>query len=515
MPYEAVFIDTTISAMGTKTRSYGNTCIIAKDGYAEETFDAPGASGKKTFSMSQEFTDVKSVDIGDVNYTEDTTNVYPATPDTGKYNYSTTEQEIVCNIADGDKNKIPKLQTYCYNSYLHFERLADVAAQFGSSTDIYESARIFFAQQVRDLWIIRAKIETVTDEAAADVDDVSMTLAHYPPCGETLPTITGDGVSATVKWKPDASASNMPASASGEAWVNPITGFVGIDDNMISGTGAGLVVTSYTYIDWDSIISVLSDADNQVVVIADTPAADCHLGDLDKCIGFCDDQERVMPIETKAGDTTAQIKTAIGYLTDSPNVVVMATTQNEDDIASAVAGRIATLQPWMNLMWKRVYGLSTTTYHTRSEVEQDLEPNKINAIINKIDTDVMSNGLTTQGGDYKYIDITRTKYYLTQLIKDRLDTLLMNERIPYEQRALVTIRSEIASACEQAVADEALRAPWVDKYGDVQKGYSIEMPVFDNIPTSDRVNRILKDVYVTAYLAGHIQKIMLNLEIKI
>ena len=514
MPYEAVFIDTTISAMGTRLRSYGNTCIIAKDGYATETFSAPGVAGAHTFSMSQQFTDVKSVQIGDVTYTEDSAHSYPSTPDVGKYNYSADDQVIVCNIADGDKNKIPTIETYCYNKYLYFERLSDVADQFGSSTDIYKAATNFFAQQTRELWIIRAKIIDVANEAAADIDDVTMTLAHYPPCGEVTPTVTGDGSSATVVWNPQADYAHLPSSGSGEAWINPITGFVGIDSDMISGTGAGLKV-SYSYIDWDSIIKVLSNEDNQIVAIADTPLSNEHLGDLDKLIGFCDDQERIMAIQTKATDTPAQIVTTSGYLTPSPNVTIFATKQNEDDIAAAVAGKISTLQPWMNLMWKRVYGLSTTEFHTRSEVEQDLEPNKINAIIKKIDTTVLSDGLTTQGGDYKYIDITRTKYYLVNMIKDRLTTLLMNERLPYEQKSLGVIKSVIESACEQAVRDGALRSPWVDQYGEVQQGYIVEMPVFDNIPTSDRANRVLRNVYVTAYLAGHIQKLMLNLELKV
>jgi len=517
MPVEAVIIDTTISAVGTRLREYGNPCIVAKDGYATETFDAPGASGKKTFEMSQTFTDVKQVYLGDTEYVLDSSNSYPSTPDPGKYNYSTTEQEIVCNVADGDKAKTPNLQTYCYNKVLEFSTIAAVEDQFGSGTDVANAAEMIFTQQVKTLWIVRAEIKTVTDEAAADVDDVTMTLAHVPPCGETLPTIKGDGVSATVKWDPLCAADHLPSSASGEAWVNPITGFVGIDDNMISGTGAGLVVTSYTYIDWAAINTAISNEDINIVVLADTPTADAHLGDLDKLIGYCDSNNWIMPIMSNA-TTAANIITQFNYLTDSRNVMGIATTQTDDDIAACGAGLLANLKPWDNVMWQRLHGLSMQTYFTTEEVESTLEGsevNPVNAVIRKIDTDVMSNGLTTVGGDYKYIDITRTKYYLEDLIRDRLTTLLMGTKLTYEKKALAVVASTIRSACEEAVHATALREPWYDEAGDLHTGYIVEMPAFEDIPTADRVNRVLRNVFVTAYLAGHIQEIRLNLLITI
>ena len=76
------------------------------------------------------------------------------------------------------------------------------------------------------------------------------------------------------------------------------------------------------------------------------------------------------------------------------------------------------------------------------------------------------------------------------------------------------VRSTIEAACEDAVNVGALREPFLSS-GILKKGYDVEVPAYDTISASDKTARILRNVFVTARLPGHIQEITLNLTLEI
>jgi hypothetical protein len=132
-----------------------------------------------------------------------------------------------------------------------------------------------------------------------------------------------------------------------------------------------------------------------------------------------------------------------------------------------------------------------------------LESGKANVILNLAGANRISNGLTT-GGDPKFIDITRTKYYTVTAIQDSIANLrLRMAKIPWSDAGLEYVRGAIASALESMVRDGALSS------------YDIVMPSLDSIPEADRQNRKLTGVQVTATLAGDIHEFSLNLTIQV
>ena len=195
-------------------------------------------------------------------------------------------------------------------------------------------------------------------------------------------------------------------------------------------------------------------------------------------------------------------------ITDSQNVVGIAAKTN-DDIAAAVAAEYSLKKPWEKMMWMGVSGVNISDYFSASDVElleagdadEGIPP--INVAIVKRETDVVSDGLTTEGGDYKYIDITRTRYWLEELIKDRLEGLLMSAEVPFDEAGLSQVESKIAEACDSLLEDGGITS------------YVIDIPLLSSISATDKSARVLNNVKITANLAGHIQRINILLKLVI
>lgn len=393
------------------------------------------------------------------------------------------------------------------NTVTEVTQSADADTQFGSGTDIAEAIKVILKQRVPKVYAIRA---TQNDIVGESVTQGSLqTLANFPVAGRPLIVIDAGAVTVEFTY-------TTPVDPGvNKAEVNAKTGQI-----YINGAGSSLV--DYSYIDWttafDAVAAFLPEID--IVVMGNAPEEDNgkFYGDHDELVSRVDSEEWVTVIMSAGDETASVIATSFNQTEyQSRNVVAIAHKSTTDDVAAAVAGLLSVIEPWKKLMWKTVRSL-TTTYFTKTEVETTLEnaTTPVNAIIQKVDLDMPSDGLTTTGADtYEWIDITRTRYYLEDIITTGLDDLVRTSEVPYDEAGIASVRSAIERALENAVVAGALRTPFINDDGDYQRGFSVEVPKLADIPTADRQDRVLKNIYVTGWLAGHVQSIQLNLAIKI
>jgi|Deesub1362A_J573_1020465.scaffolds.fasta_scaffold00761_15 hypothetical protein len=223
---------------------------------------------------------------------------------------------------------------------------------------------------------------------------------------------------------------------------------------------------------------------------------------LAKLQAFADTNNVIFTVTNANGDDVTTITTAVSNLV-SANGFFLAHSDSDidEDVAAAALGIIMTLKPWNTTFW-RFITTAVNEYFAPGDVPT-LESGKANVILDIAGSNRISNALTT-GGDPKFIDITRTKYYSITAIQDSLASLrLRMAKIPYTPAGIEYVRAAIAQALEGMMGDGALSS------------YTIVMPDYDSISDTDKSNRILKDVYVTATLAGDIHTFNLNLTIQV
>jgi|GEM_PF-2187900 hypothetical protein len=217
---------------------------------------------------------------------------------------------------------------------------------------------------------------------------------------------------------------------------------------------------------------------------------------------FADSNNVIFTATNANGDSVSTITTAVGNLSSS-NGFFLAHNDSDttEDVAAAALGVLMALKPWETAFWRAI-NTDVDEYFAPGDVPT-LESGKANVILNLAGANRISNGLTT-GGDPKFIDITRTKYYTVTAIQDSIANLrLRMAKIPWSDAGLEYVRGAIASALESMVRDGALSS------------YDIVMPSLDSIPEADRQNRKLTGVQVTATLAGDIHEFSLNLTIQV
>jgi len=206
--------------------------------------------------------------------------------------------------------------------------------------------------------------------------------------------------------------------------------------------------------------------------------------------------------------TVASVQTNAAYLAQSKNVVALAACSN-DDIAAALTGQLALRKPWEKMMWIEPLGVDILAYHSRSEVSQlEAGDPPVNVMIYKKQTGVISDGYTSVGSAnnpsltaYNWVDVTRTEYWLTTLINSKLEDLLMASQVPYTDVGIAQVEGKISEACED-----------VRMAGGITE-YAVDIPPMSEISTTDKAERVLRNVIVTAMLAGHIQQIEISLTI--
>jgi len=108
----------------------------------------------------------------------------------------------------------------------------------------------------------------------------------------------------------------------------------------------------------------------------------------------------------------------------------------------------------------------------------------------------------TSGGEW--IDVIRFRDWLCEEIKIRIFQQMVDNRIPYTDPGIAIIRSRLQQALDFGVKRGGIAPPEVDIDGNYVPSYVIEVPLSMTISSNDKANRILRDVYFTARLAGAI-----------
>ena len=185
---------------------------------------------------------------------------------------------------------------------------------------------------------------------------------------------------------------------------------------------------------------------------------------------------------------------------DSKRVAFLAAKNTTDEVGAAMCARLGVIQPWNKMGWKEVAEIDSDRI-LNADVDT-LETGKVNAVIQIAGRDYASDGLTTLGGSYKFIDITRTEDYIASEIKYALKNMQFGE-LPYTTAGLASVRNAIAAVLDRTITAGAITV------------YTVQVPTIDQISPADKQNRVLNDVLVSATLAGHIQTITLRLTLQI
>lgn len=216
----------------------------------------------------------------------------------------------------------------------------------------------------------------------------------------------------------------------------------------------------------------------------------------------CDTYDWIFSLEADLISSNVSAITSEASTINSKRAVLVADKDSSEDyVAPAVAGRLAVIEPWDKLMWKALSGVDSDTILSGDVTS--LESGNVNAVIEKLGDTVISNGLTTAGGNYQFIDITRTERYVKNRLDNELTSLVKNAEVPYTQEGLGMVRDEIDGVLSPLVGDA------------IRSGYTISIPSIENIPESDIGNRILKNVQVQFTLAGRVQEITVDMTINL
>ena len=112
------------------------------------------------------------------------------------------------------------------------------------------------------------------------------------------------------------------------------------------------------------------------------------------------------------------------------------------------------------------------------------------------------------GGEW--IDVIRFRDWLCEEIKIRIFQQMVDNRIPYTDPGIAIIRSRLQQALDFGVKRGGIAPPEVNLDGDLVPSYTIEVPLSATISSNDKANRILRDVYFTARLAGAIHVVQIQ-----
>lgn len=213
---------------------------------------------------------------------------------------------------------------------------------------------------------------------------------------------------------------------------------------------------------------------------------------------FCEGNELLCVTELLGEKDT--IKTDTQDL-NSDRVAVFASkaeSENYTGLGSGVCG-MGFPQDEGSLTWanKVITGVPLSKYTLAEELE--LQENNVNYLTNVLGFNITQFGRTLSGSN---IDITRSKDYLKNRIAETLTSTLVNsKKIPFTSRGLAQISSALDTVGIQAINQGMLET------------YQAVLPNIDEIPATDKANRVLKNVKFIAQLSGAIETIDLELQI--
>lgn len=123
------------------------------------------------------------------------------------------------------------------------------------------------------------------------------------------------------------------------------------------------------------------------------------------------------------------------------------------------------------------------------------------------------NFAITQGGKVaggEHVDVIRLRDQLVESIKVSVVGAIVRAtnstgKIPYTDAGIQIIGNAIRQPLDLNVRRGGIAPEEQDENGDIIPSYTLSLPRSSEIPTNDKANRLLRDVYFTARLAGAIQ----------
>jgi hypothetical protein len=180
-----------------------------------------------------------------------------------------------------------------------------------------------------------------------------------------------------------------------------------------------------------------------------------------------------------------------------------------DDIAACALGAILIKAPWITAMWKPV-NCAINEYFRPDEVQMlergdPLIPGtgNVNCIINPAGANILSDGLTC-GGNPRYLDIIRTRYYLVRRVKEALWSLRQNtDKLGFDATGFAAINGALEGVMEDMVRANAIT------------NYQVSLPNISGVPYNDRMNRVLRNIKIGARLVGDIHQFYVDLSLTV
>lgn len=175
-------------------------------------------------------------------------------------------------------------------------------------------------------------------------------------------------------------------------------------------------------------------------------------------------------------------------------------TAGEDPyLDAAIMGKIFALDPGRaTWKFKTLNNVPIATYKNADVTT--LHDGNVNTYVKKLGVNQTSEGYETNGG---YIDIQRSKDWLTARIEENVSFLLFNSnKVPYDDPGIAQVVSKLKSTLNNAVDQDVIAT---DTEGNGI--YSIDAPTRDEIDDNEIANRILGDIDFTATIAGAVHSV--------
>lgn len=401
------------------------------------------------------------------------------------------------------------------NAVTKYNSIVDVVTGCGNASKLYKAAVNLFAVGVTSFYIVKV------DKASIGAESINagsaLAFANHPVKGGTVvcATYTGQYAYATPPADPGA-----------------LKFEVGSEGAFIFLNGAGGKSVAYDYYKMTELEAAMKDYERLVDIIyfvsytlgtgGNGGANAQDWGILSHMVDLADTYAWIMPICGRSDQlATIQIlDLKAGVLTSytSKNVITIAhrNSTTTEDMGAILTAKMALTVPWDKMMWKVMPNLTSANIiqFTKTEVA-NFEAAAENALILKQSLWRMSDGLSMAGtGSYKFIDVTRTRYYLEELIMWDLESLIADVPVPFTNEGILTVKSTIEKSCQKMVEMGALKQPFTQN-GVATNGFAVAMPAYNDVSSADKAARILKNIYVTVYLTGRIESITLNLAISV
>ena len=223
-----------------------------------------------------------------------------------------------------------------------------------------------------------------------------------------------------------------------------------------------------------------------------------------KLKAFADTNNLIFTVTNPNSATVSDITGATAALSSANGFFLAhADTNQAGDVAAVALGKLMALKPWVSPYWKQV--VTDVDKFFAPADGPTIEAAEANYIID------IGDGLTriSQGiclksdNNPKFIDITRTKYYIESVLQNAIASYRAStEKIPFTAAGLKFIEGELRGAMESVKSQGAI------------DNFTVTMPVYATLDPDDVSARKLTGIHVWARLAGDIQEFELDLTLE-